>query len=69
MKVERRVEEFEVPLKRSDVAKILGVSHQSVDKLYKENRIEYMKIGGSIRFSAEAIRDYIASVTVSAEAR
>lgn len=56
------VQEFELPLKKNDVAKILGVSVMTVDREMWAGRLKYAKIGKvSVRFYAHHIQDYLLS--------
>lgn len=60
------VREFELPLKKSDVAQILGVSVMTVDREMWAGRLKYAKIGkGSVRFYAHHIQDYLLSCEIS----
>jgi excisionase family DNA binding protein len=68
LSVEKKTATFELPLTRDEVAEILRISVQSLDRLVHGNKISYMKFGGSYRFTAEHVNQYIESNTVSASA-
>ena len=51
-------------LTKKDVAKILKVALITVNRLLDKNKIEYIRVGGVIRVSNEALEDYLESRTV-----
>lgn len=67
MSVEPNTAEFELPLTRKSAASILGITEQTLDKIKAKREIGYMIFGGSIRFSAAQINDYIEKHTFQPE--
>lgn len=68
MHVTANVVEVEIPMTREDVAKILNVGIATVDRYRENGLIEYIKFGGNVRFTAEAVSRFIDSSTVKATA-
>ena len=56
-------------LSRAEAAERLGISHDTLDRLRKDGRIAYIQStpGGRVRFTEEAIAEYIARTTHPAQ--
>ncbi|MGY3388322.1 excisionase family DNA binding protein [Bradyrhizobium sp. USDA 3311] len=48
----------------TEVAKLLSISTSSVRRLQQGRRIPFIKVGGSVRFSKEDVRAYLAKQRV-----
>lgn len=44
---------------RQETAEMIGISVQTLDRMIKDNRIPYIKIGRLIRFNKEQVTDWV----------
>ena len=52
---------MEVLLTKKDVAKIIGVSEKTIDRIRnrKTNKLKYLKVSGTVRFERKDVDDFI----------
>jgi excisionase family DNA binding protein len=57
--MEIKQKEFESYWCKKDVARILSVSTRKIEKMMEDGLIPYLKIGGSVRFIPEKVREFV----------
>lgn len=59
--IEKKVNPTEKLLDGTDVMKLLGVSERTLATYRKDGRIQFIKVGGSVRYAQSAINKMIFS--------
>lgn len=54
---------FTVSATKEQLAKILNVSFQTIDRITRDGKIEYLKINTQVRYTKKHIDDYILANT------
>jgi excisionase family DNA binding protein len=53
-------------LTKREAAEALHIGVRTLEKLYGDGRLEHVRVGGSVRFTVEALTAFIERSTVSA---